>query len=569
MITRKIYALVLFSLILPTINFAACDSDCQKSDCDAISQNLWMPRPFSSYKTREMILLQDHKSLENVLSFATEYMQNFGCHSDRLGSLPFWSGTNTMIIGTNDGKSDLDAYQFGLGEVETPGSITMNPQVQHVGAEMLWRVLHSPDKHGCYFQVKVPLGAMMIDPNVTEVAPKYKPLSITTAGGVEDAPNLEDPDWSFYPVTCNRYTTLTEALTASFDHREPDMQFARLYPGKATVIRCGDIEAVAGYNVYVSEQGYVGGGFKVTCPTGNVPDSQFMLEPIFGRAGHWGIGAELHGNYMTYECDDLTVSLSMRGDVLHLRPGRKPDWRTFDLALNGVGSKYLLVQRYIGQLDPNNPELIVRAGSEIEPAGNITTMPVRSKISVEGSVALACHVQKENWNASLISEFWGRSQECLSIDINQRLAGGRAGAVEERTKSLNEYAVLGRQINEKDLKGADDINPTAVLDYCEPKATIKQSVARQVTTTNTDPDNVKDAKLDANRIPEDPYVALDITGAQAPRALTGKVTVEAGYTWTTSELAPHVSLFGGVEFANQRSKFENLWSVGLQGSMVF
>jgi len=58
-----------------------------------------------------------------LYSFATQYMQNFGakCSSCKnLGSLPFWGalGNNSMTIGNNDGRADLDAYQFSLGNVQ-------------------------------------------------------------------------------------------------------------------------------------------------------------------------------------------------------------------------------------------------------------------------------------------------------------------------------------------------------------------------------------------------------------------------------------------------------------------
>lgn len=541
--SKKLLSYFLITLSLQAVLLA----DCAESSCQNTSQNFWMPRAFNSYRTREMLMLQDHQSRKNILSFSSEYMQNFGCKSDRLGALPFWSGSNTMTIGTNDGKSDLDAYQFGLGEVIKEGTITLTPKIKHIGGEMLWRVAHSECDTGPFFQVKVPLGAMMIESKVTE--------------DVALVSSTEDADWSKYPAQRMRFDSITEALTGASD-REPDLKYGRLCPDRSSVVRCGDIETVVGYNFYSSNKGYFTAGFKLSAPTGNIPQAKFLLEPVFGRAGHWGVGTELAGSYKVHESSNMDVYLSMRGDLLHLTSGRKPHWRSFDLALNGQGSKYLLLQKY-ETVYAGNPAAYSSQPGAILPAINITTMPVLSTVSVEGSFAMAVQVQKEHWNMSLMGEFWGRSHECLKLDCAQ--------IIKSKDENLNDYAVLGRQISTKDLNSAG-----ANKWLCEPAAKINQSKSRQsvpsstpTANVNSFPNNVKDARVSTNRIPADPAVALDIAGAQAPQALTGKVTAEIGYTWNESSLSPHFALFGGVEFANTQSRFENLWSVGVQGSMIF
>ena len=537
---QKIYRLfLLFSLSLSVIQV-----HCKTTDCQTISQNFWLPRSFSSYRSREYIDLQTHELQKNTVHFSFEHMNSFGNDCQRLGSLPWWSGTSTMTIGSNNGKSDLDAYQFGLGLIvlET-GSITLQPNVQHVGAEVLWKTRYNLDAPGAYGQVKVPLGAMMISTRVVE-----NHAQLLAA---------QDPECTLYPLLSARFKTIQEALMANFEHRQPDYQFGRLCAGRNTVIRCGDIEVVAGYNFYVSKEGFFGAGFKLSCPTGNVPQAKFLLEPIFGRAGHWGVGAEFQGSYKVYENEHTKLHFSVNGDILHLLPGRTPHWRSLDLKLNGSGSKYLLLQRYVPVLSTagatkgqefRSPDLA------ITPAINITTVPVSSTIPVEGSVSLALAAQRENWNAGLIVEFWGRAQECLQLDY--------LSISKFHDKYLNDYAVLGRQISRNYDTGTD-------LYLCEPKAKINKSADRKTTPGEDTVKGILDARDSKNRIPADYKDALDIQRAQAPQALTGKITTEFGYTWLESNIAPHISIFGGLEFANKRSKFENLWSIGAQGSLSF
>ena len=84
------------------------------------------------------------------------------------------------------------------------------------------------------------------------------------------------------------------------------------------------------------------------------------------------------------------------------------------------------------------------------------------------------------------------------------------------------------------------------------------------------PDGIVSALDAANRIPSGLSDALDVAGAAARSAFTGKVFGQFGYTFKEHRYTPNLSVFGGAEF-NARS-YDNavsLWSVGLQGSLNF
>lgn len=542
--------ITLQSVVQMNADCVSCDFD--DECCQNISQNTWIPRPFLSYCARELIMFQDldlEDHWSSMLGVAAEYMHSFGGSEARLGSLPFWSGTNTMTIGTNNGKSDLDGYQFGLGNVIKEGSITLDPKVTHVGTDVLWYIVQNPHERGLFFQFKVPIGGMIVD---TRVCEDFAVLD----------PSIEE-DTCLYPSTELRYSSLQEALTSGFPSKEPDYKFGRLFPGRQSSAGFGDIEFVVGYNFVASEKGYMGAGFKVSCPTGTVPDAKFMLEPIYGRAGHWGVGGELRGSYKLWECDDWNAYIHGRAEALHLTTGRRPSWRSFDLKKNGPGSKYMLLQMYV------HNDKLGRVPCYLIPAINITTLPVCSSFSIEGSLAAMLDINKGNWYAGLTAEFWGRSCESLGIDKTHALVNGE--------QNLNDYAVLGRQI------GRDDrFTSPVTLNLVEPCATINRSEDR-VLATGTPPDgpgeppvltaeqrlklkNGTDAK---NRIPSKYEDALDITGARAKEVYTGRLVANIGYTWSDHHHAPHVSLFGGVELADSEVKMANFWSVGLLGSLKF
>lgn len=583
--------------LISAISFADCDNgscESKSSNCNSCceqSVNLWQPRSFSESSSRDIIqkrtffTQESHRKegYQGFFSTAVEYMQNFGdkCNSCKnIGSRPFWSGTNTMTYGTNNGESNIDAYQFGMGNVEGQGTIELTPKIQHVGADMMLYFTRRKDERGFFFTLKAPLGAMSIDAQLKE-----KP----TASPDDQLVVNDGAVWPTYPSAAARYQTLAEAWQAgSFSGTEVDSSRHKLFvitqgrmpDCKQTVIRMADLTAVLGYKAYASEKGFVDLGFKVTCPTGNVPTGEFVFEPVFGRAGHWFVGGEATAHYKVYESEGCMldgIDFWAQGDVGHLFAGRRPDWRSFDLKQNGPGSKYLLLQHYfpanaITVTTDSNYNPTGRIASFVTPAVNVTTMPVRSKFAVEGTFAAAFDFYKNNWNMMIGGEFWGRSKECLSLDC--------CNMVKERIANLNDYAVLGRQVSDV-LTSVSETGTSTALNLCEPLAKINKSQAAVTAASPQDsantnnvnptglPEGIASALDSANRIPANPSDALDIDGAAAGRAMTGKIFGQFGYTLKEHHYTPNISVFGGAEFNARGNNAVSLWSVGLQGSLNF
>lgn len=571
--------------LLSTLAFADCGTNCN-TNCDsscsstcadkcggcAQSINLWQPHAFQAYSSRDIIQKRtfftndSHRDegMQGFFSAAVEYMQNFGgkCNScNNLGARPFWSGTNTMTYGSNDGESNIDAYQFAMGNVDGQGTIRLDPRIQHVGADLMLYFTKRKDERGMFFTLKAPLGAMSINAQLCE-----NPVASPDDELVVNSDNV----WVTYPSPAARYTTLSQAWQAgSFSDGEVNSSRHKLFvltqgriaDCKQTVIRMADLTAVLGYKAYGSEKGFVDIGFKVTCPTGNVPTGEFVLEPIFGRAGHWFVGGEVTAHYKIFECEKSGRSIDFwaQGDVGHLFSGRRPDWRSFDLKQNGPGSKYLLIQHYFpGNPTTGNPT--GRIASFVTNAVNVTTVPVKSKFAVEGTFAAAFDFYQDNWNVMLGGEFWGRSRECLSFDC--------CNIVRERVANLNDYAVLGRQVDEV-FNTPDGTGTPTELYLCEPLAKINKSQDAYLSTTDL-PEGIADARDADNRIPSALNDALDVAGAAAKRAFTGKVFGQVGYTFKEHHYTPNLSVFGGAEFnAGCNDNAVSLWSVGLQGSLNF
>ena len=255
---------------------ADCDSCSRKCNVDcAQSINLWQPHAFEAYSSNDIMhkrtffTNESHRQegYQGFFSVITEYMQNFGgkCNDCKnLGARPFWSGTNSMTYGSNNGESNLDAYQFGMGDVEGQGTIQLNAKVKHFGADMMLYFTRRKDERGFFFAVKAPLGAMSVQTDLTEV--------------VANPTNTPDYQWLTYPAPNARYNSLTEAWqSGQFDenqvsssrHKLLALTHGRIADCKLTTIRMADLTGVFGYKAWASEKGFLDLGFKATAPTGN------------------------------------------------------------------------------------------------------------------------------------------------------------------------------------------------------------------------------------------------------------------------------------------------------------
>jgi len=606
-----LYLLLSFSLVQHT----------QSSDLtnDAISKNTWIPRAGSSFGIHDLIVAHERNKINIdrnddeytpvasnlIASVFTEFSSMFGNNcsnsSRNLGAMPFWSGTNTMTYGNNDGRADLDAYQFGLGNIIVPadtgigGVIQLNPIVKYAGADGVLYFTHDRDKNGLYVKAHIPLGAMIIAPHLSET-PLAKPDEKLGFAQITLNPNSSPITFDFtdYPTPHQRPQSLTEAFFGG----DPNMdglrgnrphivriRRGRIESYKQTKIRFGDVCASIGYNRYL-QKGFASVGAKVSFPTGNTPTADHILEPIVGRAGVWGIGGELSGFYQLWEnnSQNQNFNIAVQAELFHLMPGIRPNMRTFDLKQNGPGSKYLLVANYRSKYYQSTTTCITTYAPDtftIQPISNLSTLPVISKTDVEGAITLMFDFGHNDWKFAIGGECWGRTKEKLCIDVPM--------AIDMRVPNLNDYAVLGRQLNYYLIDGQCGQYPTY---YCEPLAKINKSkdpftmtgrvpnVYSPATppTTNgipgpTDesllPDGIKDGRLSENRIPEILSDALDICGAAAPSAISGKVFAQIGYTWKEHCYTPTISVVGGAEWARNANVRVNMWNVALQGALSF
>ncbi len=562
---KKIKSLLLVAAFASaaTISFADDCSDCDTTDCCkdgcTTSQNLWQPHAFSVSMSREALLQKaawtgasDDEGWHGTFGVGFEYMQNWGeskncdecpeetkgcCRS--LGAMPFWASdlSNEMTIGDNSGTYDLDAYQMGLGPVTTTGTVRLDPKVFQTGGDFFLYVGAHRTERGFFAKIHGPVGVTSVDPKLSHsdtITPVAYPIGALALDG------------SGATTTAAPYASIQESFvgdkTAGFLKK---MQYGKIDCKQTTSAKFGDLAIAVGYNVYADDKKHLGLALRFSAPTGNKAEGIYVLEPIWGRNGHWAAGGELIGHWRAWESDssDNYLDLWLDGTAEHVFRSRH--LRSFDLKSNGAGSKYLLVGKYTGGVSATFQNCI-------ENAINVTTLPVESSFDIEGNFVAMADFHFNGWSMALGYEGWGRTCEKLKIDCKC------PGSV-----NLNDYAVLGRQ-----TPYSTSDSSSTVLNNAEPLATISKSQDQFDDNTGR-PTGVVDATDPANRIPEDVNEALDICGQRAHKAYTSKVFLQVAHTWKDSDYDPYLGVSGAAEFSHTDNSAVRFWSVGVQGGLAF
>lgn len=510
--------------------FGICASEVSSSN------NLFLQRAFSANIEREM-MMEGHiikTDFDGFYSFfaATGAFQRAWNQNGAtgIGALPFWSGTNAMTIGTNVSTSSLDAYQFGLGNVSSNGQIELNPIVYQGGADFLFYAGASTNDPGLFMKIKAPLGMIGINPQLTE------PTAATAVPYVAGA---------IQPSTTATYlpsTSMVQAFAGTSNTLNSGdfkvMQFGLIDGLQRSGAKFGDIEMTLGYNILCNEDHLFGFGLRASGPSGNKPQAIYALEPIFGRGSSWGIGAYLVGDVKLWENhENKYFSINVMGTILHLLTSNTV--RSYDLTMNGAGSKYLLVADYNSNVYQGSIQNLI----------NLSTLDSTSSFAAEGNAAIEFQYVSNGWEVDLGYAFWGRTAETLTI-----------------TESFDttRYAILGRQ----SVGAFNGTGPGTASTLAQPSATISSSVAAVALDGNTGATaTVVAATVPANRIAGNS--AFNVQASEQKAASTSKIFTKGAYSWLDSHMSPYIGLLGEFEISTSQNNALPQWSVAIVGGLYF
>jgi len=517
----------------------------------SISTNLFIPRPFSTDMARE--ILQEKAAWDGIpkpdnwhgtFQVALQYNSMFNTLGDAthgIGARPFWNGTNTMTVGDNanfadsdfsaGGPYDVDGWQFGLGEVTTPGSITLNPKIHQDGAALLLYIGSRQYEQGFFIKFVGPINATVIDPGLTETTPT---LAAYPEGVMQITSNSAGARGPFN-------LTMTQAFTGNFITNTNiafvGLEFGKINGKQSSGARFGDINIALGYNFFADEKRHIGAALRFGAPTGNGPVSIYMLEPISGAGNSWMAGFEFIAHGTILEKQNTCIKVWFDAYAAHIFKGRQV--RTFDAIINGPGSKYLLVGDFgtAGTTSQNNFQALI----------NLTRLAVDTKRNVTIDSALLFDIEHLNWDIGIGYNFWGVSREHLSLE--QVIASGR-------------YGFVGHQPNIH-LTGL--LPPYYTLNKVDPTAKMNQYMPLARNTTGTLGTGVTAAP--GSMI--NGAAALDIANEESPGAWSSKIFCRVAYQWKDTNLVPTLGLYASSEFSQSGNTAISQWGIALHGGISF
>ena len=519
----------IFFILLTSLLYASLSAEI------SVSANLFLGRSFSANIAREMMMTGpiNQFSSGNANGFfaidgAYQRMWNQS-ETQGIGAYPFWSEFNSMTVGNNSGNYNIDAYQFGLGPVTTNGSISLNPTIYQDGSDFMFYVRGKQYGWSPFAKIKSALTAMVVNPGLNEINPVtpviYPAGALLELNGV--APTLpSNPETVPDPANSmmQAFAGISGGQSAQGNFRP--MEKGLINGVQSTGAHLSDTEITLGYN-YTCDQtdNTVSFGLRITAPTGNKPKGIYILEPINGRGGYWGVGGYLAGTYEFWhnKADRNNLQLNFMSSGVHLCGTSVV--RSYDLTANGHGSKYLLVADYQDNIYQQSIQNLV----------NVATLQSQSSFAFEGDAALAITYNHGGFSVDLGYNVWGRTGETLTITElfdNQR------------------YAILGRQ-------GLSNASTGANTTLCQPTATIELSAA----TATTPGGAIFDATIPANRISGADAFDTAITAQYA--AVTSKLFAKVGYNWKDCDCCPYVNIMGECEWSNISNNALPQWSLAL------
>lgn len=312
--------------------------------------SFFSPRSQSENSAREIVgwhpYIHRYDTDDIYATFAVTPVFSHSIRRERIADAMF--GNSILFISGSQierrGNIDLLADYFGLSPA-FESTVALDPYIQNVMGDLQLYVGFDNIAHGLFFSLHAPVVLTRWHLKLRE--------SVFATG--EDTP---------FPAG---YMDVGEVKPAalSFTQAIQGVVFGQMQDplafGKMGVSRSksgfSDLQMGFGYDVVSKETGHVGFAALVRAPTGSHTESDILFAPLIGNGKHWEFGLGFTGKVRVWEKDG-EQQLFFLGDfnLTHIFKARQK--RSFDLCLNGFGSRYLLVKEftstgeYTGQLSP-------------------------------------------------------------------------------------------------------------------------------------------------------------------------------------------------------------------------
>jgi len=405
------------------IGCSTCVMPCQ-SQCKT-PKTLFVPRSQSFYQPREIIGTQ-------LFNHTYGKQETYGCFwltpvytrsfrpddiVDYLFGQAAHNGTITVSGSsvTNRESHEVLADYFGL-PTDFKSTVCFNPRVSNFLIDVGWYIGFNNLKDGFYGIISTPFCLTQWDLHPQE-------HSIDTGN------NNYDRGYMTIDEIANKQLEHHFLDTVTGNYVWGDMQsplsFGKITCRSLTKTRLADIRITAGYDIFKNNDAHVSIDLRTAFPTGNKPNGQYLFEPIAGNSGHFEVGAGLTSHWILWENNrEHLFGVWINLVATHLCTSRQV--RSFDLADNGPGSRYMLLAQHEPiPLDPetreaapyhlNNVPLQEEYAHSLFPAINVTTLCCDVSASIQVDFLFKCMYKRENIEIDFGYNFWSRSKESICV----------------------------------------------------------------------------------------------------------------------------------------------------------
>jgi hypothetical protein len=383
-------------------------------------RSFFSPRPQGTHAERELIGWQEEI---NIFTHGVNYgslslMPIYSC-SVKAGQLAgYFFGTDTLVVSGSQradrGATDIMADYFGL-PIDYQSTLSFAPRIANGMLDLNLYLGFDAWRPGVYLRVHSPLvhttWAMNISEQVSAVGSESYPAGYMASASIPRSWMMRDALEYFRGIS-------------SVGDIQP-LAYGRI-DGEHSYTSLADIEVAAGWNFINHEDYHFGVNVRTTVPTGNVPTSLFLFEPIVGNGGHWGLGFGCTGHSFFWDSPNGKHSFALYGDLNLMHLFSSDQRRSFDFRYNGAVSRYILLESVGSPVvqglilgEPLNPDSLPIPDEPAQqqyhgillPAVNVTTFDAKVSIALEADLVLKVAYFYGGYNVDLGYDFWARTSE--------------------------------------------------------------------------------------------------------------------------------------------------------------
>lgn len=309
---------------------------------------------------------------------------------------------------------------------------------------------------------------------------------------------------------------------------QPEWQFGKISEFSLSKTGVADIELKIGYEWIQQEPFHLESYLGVLVPTGNLPNAEFLFEPIVGQGRHWGIilGNAIGVEIWRDDAKDRSLRVEYTGHTQYLFSNTQ--CRSVDLVCK-PWSRYIELYRDQAQaITASTLSNSTQAANFATPGINILTLPIKVRPGFANNTTIAAVFNTHRFQIEGGYNLYVRQSECLKLAC-----------------PWQEGPAIKNRIGLGNTNPVRDITGNARLENI---------------TVNSTPGTGNRIALGDYKVNFIKEEDLDLTSAASPCVISQTVYVAAGYSCPDRDIPLFGNIGGSFEFGNNNAVVER-WTI--------